>query len=312
VTRYVLADSSLSKAISHADTADPIVLRQRLLGESLLIALELPSVHRTVAVSPFGFWSPTTTSANAVVAGLVNTRWTTPVSLGDLIKQPPPTIRHTFLPVPADVTKQQLRTKQIASVAEAGPALADIKSVTAPLDPFRTSMVQTQFRAVSQTWRTVRAAGELFAATYNDDVQAAHDSLTVRVPRTVVIPGESGILPVTVVNDLPTSVTVNISVEANPSFRISMKDPGSISVDPNRRHSLEVPITVYGSGSLDVNVQLTSSDGRVVTAPLTVTVRSSAYSRVAAIVAGLAFLALLALSIASITRRIRNRGKDDS
>lgn len=312
IARYVLADASLSDAVTRSSTANPVTLRQRLLGESLLIALELPSVHRTIAVAPFGMWTPSADVANAVVAGLINTRWTTPVALPDLIATAPPSVNHRFLPMPAAIRAQQLSAGQVRSVVAATSPLTDVKAVTNALDPYRVTMEQGQFRAASQTWRTMAAAGREFAQTYATDVQAARDSLTVRVPRTIVIPGESGVLPVTVVNDLPASVAVKVLVQATPSFRIKVKDPGVIAVDPKKRHSLEVPITVYGSGSLDLTIRLTSADGRVVTDPLVVTVRSSAYSRVAAIVAGIAFLALLGLSIASITRRIRNRGKDDS
>jgi hypothetical protein len=246
-----------------------------------------------------------------VIDGLLATRWTTPVSLDDLIAQEPPTVGHVFRNTPNTIRQEQISRPQVASVVAATSPLTDVKSVVPALDPLRVTMEQGQLRAASQTWRTFGSAGRAFASTYFNDVQQARDALTIRVPKTIVIPGESGVLPVTIVNGLGAPVNVRISVQASPSFRLVVKDTGLISVDANRRHSLEVPITVLGSGALQINVRLTSDDGRVVTDHLVVQVRSSAYSRVAAVVAGIAFLALLGLSIASITRRVRNRGKDD-
>jgi hypothetical protein len=311
VAKFVLADASLSSAVTHAGTANPTTLRQRLLGESLLIALELPSVHRTIAVAPWGLWTPTSDTAQAVVDGLLATRWTSPVTLDDLIAQQPPTVKHVFRNTPNTIRQEQISGPQVASVIAATSPLTDVKSVVPALDPLRVNMEQGQLRASSQGWRTFGSAGRVFASNYLNDVQAARDSLTIRVPKTIVIPGESGVLPVTIVNGLGAPVNVRISVQATPSFRLVAKDTGLITVVANRRHSLEVPITVFGSGALQINVRLTADDGRVVTNHLVVQVRSSAYSRVAAVVAGLAFLALLGLSIASITRRVRNRGKDD-
>jgi hypothetical protein len=310
--RFVLADASMSAAVTRAGTANPTTLRQRLLGESLLVALELPSVHRTIAVAPWGLWTPNSDTAQAVIDGLVSSRWTSPVSLEELIAQQPPTVAHVFRNTPNTIRQDQISRPQVASVVAANAPLTDVKSVVPALDPLRITMEQGQFRAASQAWRTFGSAGRVFASDYSTDVQAARDSLTVRVPKTIVIPGESGVLPVTIVNGLAAPVNVRIWVRASPSFRLVAKDTGLITVDANRRHSLEVPITVFGSGALQIDIQLTSDNGRVVTNHLIVQVRSSAYSRVAAVVAGLAFLALLGLSIASITRRVRNRGKDDA
>jgi len=312
IAHFVLADDALSTVVSHANAANSVLLRQRLLGETLLIALELPSAPRTIAVSPFGLFSPTAATAQAVIDGLVVTRWTTPVSLPDFIAAQPPTVAHHFV-TPTEVAGQpQLSQGQVKSIVASNSPLKDLATVIAPSSQYLNTMEDGQMRAASQTWRTEPAEGRLFAASYHADVTAARNSVSVRVPTTVVIPGQSGVLPVTIVNDLPTAVTVRVSVVGVPSFRITTKANSPVAVDPNHRHSLEVPITVFGSGALDVDVRLTSVDGRTITDPMYVQIQSSAYSRVAAIVAGLAFLVLLGLSIASITRRVRNRGKDDA
>ena len=312
IAHFALADAALSNTVSRAATANPVTLRQRLLGESLFVALELPSVHRSIVVSPLGLWSPTSAGAQAVVDGLLNSRWTTPVPLTALLAQAPPSVGHLLRRPPTVAVRARLSAGQVASIVRADPAVRDLTSVIDAADPVLVTARQGQVRAASQGWRPLPAEGRAFAASYYTDVTALRDSLSVKAPSTVVIPGQSGVLPVTVVNDLASAVHVHLMIVGNPSFRIKFKDPGLLNVDAKSRHSLEIPITVFGSGALHLDVLLTGDEGRVVTARYLVQIRSSAYSRVALYVAGLAFIALLGLSIASITRRVRRRGQDEA
>ena len=73
-----------------------------------------------------------------------------------------------------------------------------------------------------------------------------------------------------------------------------------------------VQAQVLGSGAVPVDVALTTPAGEIYSAPVTITVATSAYSRAAAWIVGGAFLLLLALIAVNLVRRIRVRRSGSS
>ena len=78
-------------------------------------------------------------------------------------------------------------------------------------------------------------------------------------------------------------------------------------VEAGRKVSLEVEAKVIGSGTLPVRIQLTTPSGRRYGEPVTVQVRTTAYSRAAAYVVSGAFVILAFLLGMNFVRRSKAR-----
>ena len=128
------------------------------------------------------------------------------------------------------------------------------------------------------------------------------------VPRdNVVLSGDRGSVPVTVTNDLDQVVRVGLLLTGSPAARLDAEPLPAIDIEPGRRASLEVPVRVVGGEVLAVAVQLTDPAVNAFCEPVSLELRTTAYSRAALWVAIAAAAVLVLLVIYDIVRRARQR-----
>jgi uncharacterized protein YfaS (alpha-2-macroglobulin family) len=119
----------------------------------------------------------------------------------------------------------------------------------------------------------------------------------------VVLPGDEGSIPITISNDLDQSILLKLSATSNPEIRFVAEDLGLIEVEPGAKKGVTLVGKVIGSGDVEVALQLLTPEDKPFGEPVLISVRSAAYSQVATWVAGIAFVALILLSINSFIRR---------
>ncbi len=119
----------------------------------------------------------------------------------------------------------------------------------------------------------------------------------------VVLPGEEGSIPITIANDLDQRILVRLAATSNPEIRFSAEDLGLIEIEPGAKKGLTLESKVVGSGVIDVELQLLTPVGDNFGEPVIISVQSAAYSQVATWIAGVAFVALILLSINSFRKR---------
>jgi hypothetical protein len=121
----------------------------------------------------------------------------------------------------------------------------------------------------------------------------------------VTLPGETGVIPVTVANDLDRPARVGLRLVGSPRVRFEAADVEPVTIAPGQKQTFEVQATVRGTGPVTVQISLLSPDGDEFGTAATTEVRSAAYARAAqGVVLGLFGILVLLLG-ANAVRRIR-------
>lgn len=308
----VIGDQVLSDVLAQLDdpAADPLATRQLMLAIIALTAQSAPG-STMVALPATPWWSPNPTAINDILTAVGEAQYARSQTLGALVDEAAATGNAPAAELapwgPADAAATSLPPGQTEGVEVAGEALGEIGAIAVQpgdaLRPYREALL----RSLSTAWHTEQVLGTQLIMRTAAQVEAQRAKVTISSAGTVSFPGESGRVPVTVSNDLDIAVTVGLTVTATPAYRVSADPVEAVTVPPRQRLSLEVPVTLVGSEPLEVTAQLLTPAGEPYGMGETFTVRTSAYSRVAAWAVGLAFAALVVMAAASVVRRVRHR-----
>jgi hypothetical protein len=166
---------------------------------------------------------------------------------------------------------------------------------------------QAVARQTSGAWRTNLPGGTDLVQAVSEQIRVRTGQVRVATTGTFTLPGDTGRIPVTVANDLEQDVTVGIRLESDQPARLVAPEIDPFEVPAGRKVSLEVEAKVIGSGTLPVDIQLTTPAGRRYGEPVPVLVRTTAYSEAAAYVVTGAFVILAFLLGMNFVRRTRAR-----
>ncbi len=303
VSRLVAAPT---RAVADPATANPVVRRQTALAEIAMTTLELPGTPRTMVIAPDTRWSAYSSSTGDLVAAVAGSPFAVPSRLGALVAAPPSDVPRARTDYPPVARAAELRPAYLAGVAAGRRDLAGLRSV-AP-DTSSTSSDQLEAgltRAESSAWRTDPSAGRRLLAAVRGaiDQQVARVHVLSRAP--VTLPGDSGVIPVTVANDLDRPARVGLRLQGTPVTRFVAADVAPVTIAPGQKRTLEVRTRVIGTGPVTVDITLLTPDGQVFGEPTRTEVRSAAYARAAQWVVGGLFAVLVVLLGINFVRRRR-------
>ena len=306
----VLADPGLSAALL-MPTADPgaaLLARQRLLAEVAATTLEDPGNPRTIVAAPTPLWSPDPSTVAVWLDALTTSRFMAPASLAELLALPPasgggPT--RTLADYPERARRLELSSSYLGVVAERRSQLDTLRALTSDAsDPLTDKIEVALTRTESASWRSDRAGAHRLLTTVGGQLDTLLNSVRVLSRGTITFPGETGVVPVTVANDLSKSVRVGLQLTGTPAVRFESSPYPVFTVAPGTKVSVDVPARVLGSGSVAVSVQLMTPDGRPYAEPTPLQVRSAAYAQAASwIVGGLLGVTVLLLGVNFVRRR---------
>ena len=161
-------------------------------------------------------------------------------------------------------------------------------------------------RASSAAFRVDTIAGSQIIAGVRARTSKALTGVRIISRGSVTLPGDTGIIPISISNGLDTAVTVGLVLTAVPSVRLSTAPIAPFTIPAGATTLIEVSARVSGSDPVPLEVRLTSPTGDPFGIPAQLSVGSSAYSRAAAWVVGAAFAALVVLLAINAVRRIRS------
>lgn len=309
--RAALADPTVSrlsaaprKAVDPA-LVDPVVRRQTAIATIAMTTLELPTTSRSLVIAPDLWWKVDSTSTRDLVATLASP-WSQPQALADLVAAPASDIPRARADYPAAAQAAELSQAYLTSVATARDDLAALRSV-APDDGTgaTTGLESALTRAESGAWRRDRVGGRELLGSVTTTIDDQTSSVTVLSRAPVSLPGESGVIPVTVANDLDRPARVGLRLTGTPRVRFEADDVPAVTIAPGQKETFEVQASVLGTGPVSVEISLLSPDGDIFGTPATTEVRSAAYARAAqGVVVGLFGILVLLLG-ANFVRRLR-------
>lgn len=299
VVRVLLLDSALTDtlAMPAATSADVVAMRQRLVAETLVTALERPNLSRVVAASPSQDWDPSLAGARAVLRVIATTAWVAPVSSQAALKSSRPALSRTHMdPTDAQVMAQ-LPTSYVDTVRANQRGVASYSRLLSNPDDIDSTLLQAPTRQLSSWFRTNPDARAALAAKVTGQVSAAVDSVDVVSTGSITISGQSGTIPVTVSNNGRQRVRVGLVLTSEPAILFQADPIAPFEIAPQRRTSVEVPAKLAGTGNVQVRIQVVNGKGESVGTPTTLLVRSAAYARAARVIVQLS-LVLLVLAVA--------------
>lgn len=302
--RILLNDSLLAGTFDTVvDSAEETVFfRQQLLSDTFLLASQVNDPDRVIVVSPDTFWNPTAESSLVIAQTLTRAPWVRPVLLSEvLLKEVPNILRNPFEYSARD-TMQELPVEHIQNIKKAQGLLAELAAIftdQAPVDNYAKAILQ----ASSTSFRSNRRERDSYLNSTIDSLTASKSKVQILAQGSVVLPGDEGSIPITISNDLDQSVLLKLSATSNPEIRFIAEDLGLIEVEPGAKKGVILSGKVVGSGEVDVSLQLLTPEDKPFGEPVLISVRSAAYSQVASWVAGIAFVALILLSINSFIKR---------
>jgi hypothetical protein len=285
--------------------AQVVAARQRFVAELAMITLELPATSRTVVAAPPVQWAPSAAFARTVVTTMPTLRWARPVRLSQLLAAEPSVVTRTLAEYPDAARRAELPADFVGRLARTEQAAATLGEITGQTTDSSVALVAALQRTGSSAWRRQARTGSLLLARTTATVTDATSKVAIVSRGSVSLPGETGIIPVTVANDLDVPVTVGLQVTGEPAVRLSTEPVAPITIAPQRKASIEVRARVAGSGPVTAVLQLTTAAGAPYGEPQRLEVGSAAYARAAAWVVGAAFALLLVLVGVNAVRRVR-------
>jgi hypothetical protein len=302
--RILLNDSLLSSVFDTAvDSAEETVFfRQQLLSDTFLLASQVNDPERIIVVSPDVFWEPTLESSLVIAQTLTRAPWVRPVLLNEVVTKDIPSVLRNPFEYSAIDTAQELPVEHIQNIKKAQGLLADLAAIFTnqePVDNYAKSILQ----ASSTSFRANRREREAYLDSTIQALTLSKTKVQILAQGSVVLPGDEGSIPITISNDLDQSILLKLSATSNPEIRFVAEDLGLIEVEPGAKKGVTLVGKVVGSGDVEVSLQLLTPEDKPFGDPVLISVRSAAYSQVATWVAGIAFVALILLSINSFIKR---------
>ncbi len=307
----LVADAGLGAVVDSAEdwAGGPRVAEQRYLAELALIGQQAPDGAATsVLVAPSREVEAGPGGAGAMMADTAGLAWLAPSSLADLEAGRPVAAGRLTDPADAvlldraglaDVVAAERTRDDLAGaiVGEPDQELASYDAATARTASVAHRDEVEDFRAAASALRT--AVGRLL-----DRV-----SLLAPADGTYSLASRDSPLPLTVRNDLPFAVSVQVAVSTPNTRGIRISDLGVQTLQPGERTTLEVPTEVRQTGRFTVRAALTTPGGAALGEAVRLQVRSTAYGTISLLItfgaAGLLGLLFLRRLVNFVLRRRR-------
>lgn len=305
----VLVDLGLSTTLGLVQTSksSEILMRQRFLAETVVLSQLIPSdsASRMIVAGPENIrWNPAPDALNALLGATGSVPWLESASLSDLLRESStdtarkrggygPKAQGSELPAPY-LKKVQVVSEELASLT------AVLDNPSGVTDAYAEAIL----RAQSSAWRFEPATGEELVSSISASLQDQISQVYALSEGTITLSGESGLVPVTIANDLDRSVTIGVQLRGIPSARLKSNPLYEITIEPGKKVSVELEATVVGSRALSAGVQLLTPEGEDFGQPARIELASTAYARAAAWVIGAAFIAIILFIVVGITRRV--------
>jgi hypothetical protein len=318
--KALVADSRVSEIFSRdlSSKAERTLAVQEFLAQTLLITMEAPSKARTLLVTPPRRMSKAAagTLATALKAVGHGQSWVDPVSLSTVEKAPAdPAATRTVPPVsayPAELSKQQLSAEALGQVghvhdqlAELVPILTQQQRVTAPFG-------KAMMRAVATAWREDRPGEQRYQQATNEYLKSLMGAVRIADKSTeITLSGQSGRVPLTVINNLEQKVRVKLVLVTEQRNRITIGEGKFLTIPGRENRQVQFPVTARTNGRVTVEAQLLDDKGHRYGEPESFTLNVTSVGTTVLLVVGAGMLLVIVAVIRMYRKRARRNGIQD-
>lgn len=302
----LLADPGLVDLLARAGPTDPapVLTAQRIVAETAMIAAELPSSGpgRTVVAMPPRRWAPPQTFLDQLVA-LAAAPWAAPVSLRELAATQPPEVDRAGLRYPRSQRRAELPESYLLALDTFDSATSVLASILADPGRLVPGLRASRARAASSWWGRQPEARVNRLSLENDYLSTLRSSVRVQ-PGSFTFGSRTGKIPITLVNELPATVSVVLRLRAQ-TPRLSVQAVTVPPIGPNQKVQVEVPATAVAGGPVVVDATLFTPQGAQLGQTVPLRVNVTEIGAVALVITVAAGVVLLAAAGVRLLRRIR-------
>jgi hypothetical protein len=313
--RAVLTDSVINALV--ADPAGvrggPRAAEQQFLAQTMLVTEQRPGAGSSLVLAPPRHVDASTPYLAALLADTGQVPWLKPVGLGTVIAEPADNIARQPLKYSQQARAAELDGTALSVVSGLRNELADFSAVLGAnaAEPFLKTAGLAILRAESSRWRADLDGSLAITSAVRRQLTAHTTRVYVSDPRLITLTSRKQKIPLTVVNDLPEPVTLQLRLRALNPARLTVTPVEPFTVNgKGSRHEVLVEVEATTSGRFQVEAQLMTPEStpRPFSAPVSFELNSTAYGAVALAIAGGAAGLLVLLSALRIYRRFRRRG----
>jgi hypothetical protein len=316
----LLADAGLTTLLGSAavgsSRASQFAVTQEFLAETAMITAEAPNSHRSLVVAPPSRWDPPAAEAGTLLAQ-TSAPWLRPVSLATVAAERPSSTDRRALP---SVKKAPLELSRnyTSTVTAVRASAALYGSLLYQPGPEVTQSLEAAVLATeSSGWRGSASPGGWTAlGKLRAFLLHSEEQVKIISGNKVVLAGNSGATPVSVLNGLSGPVQVKVHALVPPGSQLSITDYNSlIIVPPGQTATVRLQVHSAALGSTMLRLQLVTKYGIPLPGkPQPFSVQATRFGRALLILIGAALGVLVLTSLARWVRRGLKDGaghKDD-
>lgn len=301
----IRAHERLSGALAGA-LGDDVTRPSRVVAESVLASLASQSGGpSSVVVAPGESWMVDGSRRSTSATALLDAPWVTSTSLSGVLSL---TGRED---VNANNWASEFRDVPAVSlnqIQQRVTKLRDLASASVAPELLLDGPIRTLLRTISITARNDREGRAQSIEAALNETSSILDAVRVTSSSEVTLVSNSGNVPVTVRNDLPSDVTVRIVMTSlSPNLRID--EQPIVTIPPGVEQTVLVPVTAIASDDVSVMVSIRTAEGSTLSVAKNLNVRVRAEWGNA--VTGVFTALLVVLLVAGVWRTIR-RGRRDT
>jgi hypothetical protein len=305
--------SLLGTASATASAADQFALTQDFLAQTAMIAAEYPGAERSLVIAPPTGWNPSPTEASALLSITSHAPWLHPAALSALSAAAAklPSATHVK---PKQVSGAELSEGYLDKLTPVASSLSLFKNLLYRPSAEQLDALDAAFAATeSSAWRGRGSYGGWLAmALLGDYLNDSERKVQMVASKKILLAGQSGETPVSVVNGLHVPVQVQVTALTPTGSQIQLGSSGKMLVQGEGSQTVHLKVHSSTIGTTTVQLQLATQDGSPLTwtvQPLSVEV--TRFGRTLLIGIGAA-LGILVLTSAYQLRRKRLAGAKSS
>lgn len=286
--------------------ARPLDVRQRLLAETLLAALEAPPGGNppTLLAAPPLRWRPDARAARALLRGWQSAAWITPVGAAPLLAADPSPAGGELEPSASPRPEERLSAAHVEQVRALGRVVGRLAAVLTDPEATREAYGLSLLRSLSSGWRSDPTEATDYVGAVESSARGQLDRVQVVVPETVTLSSRTGRFPLIVANGMDQAVNVRVEVTAANRSRLSIEALDPVQVAAGEKATVTVEAEAAANGRLPVSVALVTEDDRRLGPPQRLLVVATHYGTIGWVVVG----AAAALLFGAVAVRLARRG----
>jgi len=300
-------DAGASHCLSDSNLPQDIFDEQICLSSQIaMMTAGSPSKSRTIIINAPTNWKASPSHVNALMTHLSNQKWMTLISWPTLLNTAAPQIDRTL----AVGKLSKLPPTLIAREHELAVKTRTIsQAIGDPKVPTEIGFIR--LRGFSTLWTDYATASE-YIGNNSKILSAINSSIAVQAANRITKSNTQSSIPVTVVNHSQFPMTVKVHLAPTQMGRITANDSALTLVPSKQRVTIPVPVTLHGTGVVNVEVILFTSGDLPIGQGAKLEITSSTFERLARVLVFGAFGLLVVLAISNFIRRKFRNDQEES